>query len=112
MRELDDREGFVHVGRVSKIQEQDHFESFVARESVRFLKNHGRQQPFFLISSFLKPHDPFMPAERFAVMYKPEDMKLPDTFKVTVLTLSVVSRAGRALSVPSLRVISARPFIR
>jgi choline-sulfatase len=79
-RELDDRKGFVHPGRPSKIQEQDHFESFVARESVRFLKNHGRRQPFFLISSFLKPHDPFMPAERFAAMYKPEDMKLPDTW--------------------------------
>jgi choline-sulfatase len=79
-RTLDDRQGFVHVGRASRIPEQDHFESFVARESVRFLKNHGRRQPFFLISSFLKPHDPFMPAGRFAAMYKPEDMKLPDSW--------------------------------
>jgi choline-sulfatase len=79
-RTPDQREGFVHLGRVSKIPEQDHFESFVARESVRFLKNHGRRQPFFLISSFLKPHDPFMPAERFAAMYKAEDMRLPDSW--------------------------------
>src|SRR5204863_8187555 len=87
-RDLDDREGFVHVGRPSKMAEQDHFESFVARESVRFLKNHARRQPFFLISSFLKPHDPFMPAERFAAMYKPEDMKLPDTWgKVDLSTV-------------------------
>jgi choline-sulfatase len=78
-RELDDRQGAVAVGRASKIPEQDHFESFVARESIRFLKNHGNQ-PFFLVSSFLKPHDPFMPATRFAEMFRPEDMKLPDTW--------------------------------
>ena len=79
-REKDTRAGPVHVGRVSKIPERDHFESFVGRESIRFLRNHGRKQPFLLISSFLKPHDPFMPAERFAKMFRPEDMKLPDTF--------------------------------
>jgi choline-sulfatase len=79
-RELDGREGPVAVGGVSKMPEADHFESFVARESVRFLQRHGRKQPFFLISSFLKPHDPFMPAARFAAMFRPEDMRLPDTW--------------------------------
>lgn len=80
VRDLDDREGPVAVGGVSKIPETDHFESFVARESVRFLKNHVKDQPFFLISSFLKPHDPFMPAKRFADMFRAEDMRLPDTW--------------------------------
>jgi choline-sulfatase len=80
-RELDDREGPVAVGAVSKMPEAQHFESFVARESVRFLKKYGtRQQPFFLISSFLKPHDPFMPAARFADMFRAENMRLPDTW--------------------------------
>lgn len=79
VREKDAREGPVHVGRISKIPEPEQFDSFVARESIRFLKNHGGR-PFFLISSFLKPHDPFMPAERFAAMFRPEDMKLPDTW--------------------------------
>jgi choline-sulfatase len=79
LRELDDRQGPVHVGRASKMAEEDHFESFVARESVRFLRNHGRR-PFFLVSSFLKPHDPFMPAERFARMFRAEDMKIPQTW--------------------------------
>src|SRR5579875_667863 len=61
--------------------EQDHFESFVARESVRFLRRYGhRDQPFLLICSFLKPHDPFMPAARFANMFRAEDMRLPDTW--------------------------------
>src|SRR5258708_33106046 len=85
-RELDDREGPVDVGRASKIAEQDHFESFVARETVRFLKDHGKRQPFFLIGSFLKPHDPLMPAERFARMFRAEDMRLPDTWGKVDLT--------------------------
>jgi choline-sulfatase len=79
-REKDGREGAVAVGGISRIPEQDQFESFVARESIRFLRTHGRKQPFFLISSFLKPHDPFMPSERFARLYRPEDMRVPDTW--------------------------------
>lgn len=79
-RENDGRKGAVAVGRVSKIPEDHQFDSFVARESIRFLKQHSRQQPFFLVTSFLKPHDPFMPAQRFADMFHPEDMKLPATY--------------------------------
>jgi len=79
-READGREGSVAVGRVSRIPEEYQFESFVSRESVRFLNRFGKQQPFFLIASFLKPHDPFMPIERFARMFRPEDMRLPDTW--------------------------------
>ena len=87
-RELDDRRGPVAVGGVSKIPEQDHFESFVARESVRFLKNFGRDRPFLLIASFLKPHDPFMPAARFAKMFRAEDMRLPASWgKVDLKTV-------------------------
>ncbi len=78
--ERDNREGYTSVGRISALAEEDHFESFVARESTRFLRDHGKQQPFFLVSSFLKPHDPFMPAERFAKMFRAGDMKLPETW--------------------------------
>ena len=105
-REKDSREGFVHVGRVSKVPERDHFESFVARESVRFLKNHGARQPFFLVSSFLKPHDPFMPAERWAGMYRPEDMKLPDTWgkaDLAKLPKQIVESIRQGGATPELR---------
>lgn len=85
-RTLDSRQGPVAVGRASEIPEQDHFESFTARETVRFLRMHGKAQPFFAICSFLKPHDPFMPARSFAAMFRPEDMKLPKTWgKVDLL---------------------------
>lgn len=81
-RASDGREGPVSVGSVSLLEEQDHFESFVARESMRFLRRYGKtEQPFFLISSFLKPHDPFMPARRFAEMFDPDKMQLPVSYQ-------------------------------
>jgi choline-sulfatase len=79
-RTPDGRQGSVAVGGASRMAEEDHFESFVARETVRFLRQHGRQQPFFAISSCLKPHDPFLPAARFAALFRPEDIQLPPTW--------------------------------
>ena len=94
-RETDGRRGQVSVGRISKIPEEEHFDAFVARESVRFLKEHSRKQPFFLITSFLRPHDPFMPSARFAEMFRPEDMKLPPTWgKVNLDTVPKEIRAS------------------
>lgn len=102
VREKDDREGPVHVGRVSKLAEPDHFESFVARESIRFLREHGKRQPFVLIASFLKPHDPLMPAERFARMFRPQDMRLPDTWgKVDLATVPGEIRASIERNAPT-----------
>jgi choline-sulfatase len=79
-RTLDGRKGLVHVGRASLIAERDHFESYVSRESVRFLNKFARNHPFFLVASYLKPHDPFMPPKRHAEMFAPSDMRLPDTY--------------------------------
>ena len=63
------------------MEEEEHFDSFVARESIRFLENYsGEGEPFFLVTSFLKPHDPFMPAKRFAAMFEAEKMELPETW--------------------------------
>jgi choline-sulfatase len=102
VRDLDDREGPVAVGGVSNMAEPDHFESFVARESVRFLKNHSKDQPFFLISSFLKPHDPFMPVARFANMFRPEDMRLPDTWgKVNLNEIPAAVRRSIEANTPT-----------
>jgi choline-sulfatase len=58
------------------LPEEDHFESFVARETIRFLEAY-RDEPFFVTASFLKPHNPFSPPAEYAAMYRPEDMPLP-----------------------------------
>ncbi len=78
--ENDGRKGRTHLGRVSKLAEEDHFDSFVARESIEYLKTHARQGPFFLVTSFLKPHQPFMPAARFAALYRAGEMRLPESW--------------------------------
>lgn len=110
-RTLDGRAGSVAVGRVSLLEEKDHFESFVARESVRFLRNYGNAgQPFFLISSFLKPHDPFMPAARFAAMFRPEQMQLPPSYgkaDKSKLPRQVVASINFNGPTPELRDLSA-----
>jgi choline-sulfatase len=80
-RKFDGRLGPVAVGKASEMAEADHFESFVARESIHFLEAYGKSdEPFFLVTSFLKPHDPFMPAERFANMFREQDMSLPPSW--------------------------------
>jgi len=81
LRTPDGRLGTVAVGRPSVMEEPDHFDNFVARESVRFLEDYAdKDEPFLLVSSFLKPHDPFMPAKRFAEMFDPKQMQLPATW--------------------------------
>lgn len=85
-RTLDGRLGSVAVGRPSLMKEEDHFESFVARESIRFLETYATEnQPFLLISSLLKPHDPFMPTKRFAEMFEADNMKLSKTWNKATL---------------------------
>ncbi len=92
VRDLDNREGSVAVGRVSKIPEQDQFESFVARESVSFLASTAAANNLFFSSDF-KPHDPFTPAARFANMFRAEDIQLPDTWgKVNLSTVPAAVR--------------------
>jgi len=86
-RTPDGRQGTVAVGRPSEIAEQDHFDNFVARESVRFLEDYAHgDEPFLLVTSFLKPHDPFMPATRFASMFDAEQMQLSPTWGKVDLT--------------------------
>jgi choline-sulfatase len=80
-REREGRLGPVAVGRPSVMEEEDHFERFVADQTIRFLETYAQgDQPFLLVSSFLKPHNPFMPAKRFADMFQPEEMKLSPTW--------------------------------
>ena len=57
------------------LPEEDHFESFVARETIRFLETY-RDEPLFVVASFLKPHNPFAPPAEFAARYRAEDMPL------------------------------------
>ena len=54
------------------LDEPDHFESFIARETIRFMRTY-RDEPLFMVASFLKPHNPFAPPTEYDT-YRPEDM--------------------------------------
>jgi len=58
------------------LDEPDHFESFVARETIRFLETY-RDEPLFVVASFLKPHNPFAPPAEYAALYRAAEMPLP-----------------------------------
>ena len=60
----------------SDLEAEDQFDAFVARESAKFIRQY-RDQPFFLISGFLKPHAPFFPPREHAARYPVESMELP-----------------------------------
>jgi choline-sulfatase len=60
----------------SQLDAEDHLAMFVVREAVKFLHQY-RDQRFFLVASFMKPHTPlFAPAE-WAARYPVDDVVLP-----------------------------------
>ena len=70
---------YMRTGRPSPMPEEDHQDSWVARER-RFIKNYAGKKPLFLIASFLKPHCPFTPPARFIDPDWKQKMRLPDTY--------------------------------
>jgi len=61
----------------SRLEPEDHLDMFIAREAAKFLSTY-RQQPFFLVASFLKPHSPFYPPRQWAEKYPVDKMTLPE----------------------------------
>jgi choline-sulfatase len=60
----------------SELIADDHIDAFVARESSKFIRAH-KDQPFFLVAGFLRPHAPFHPPKDFAAWYPAENTRLP-----------------------------------
>ena len=61
----------------SKLEAEDHLDMFIAREAAKFITRY-RSQPFFLLTSFMKPHSPFYPPREWAEKYPVEKMELPE----------------------------------
>jgi len=56
--------------------EELHATHWTGTTAVRFLQQYDRKEPFFLKVSFIRPHSPYDPPERFFKMY--EDAPLPE----------------------------------
>jgi len=61
----------------SPLEPEDHLDMFVARATAKFLKRY-RDQRFFLVASFMKPHPPFHPPRPWSDQYPVHEMELPD----------------------------------
>lgn len=58
-------------------EERLHPTNWVANESIRFLKTRDRSQPFFLMSSFVRPHQPFDAPASYLAMYENKTLREP-----------------------------------
>ena len=61
----------------SQIEPEDQLDMFIARETVKFLRRY-RQQPFFLVAGFMRPHPPLHPPRPWAGRYPVDRIELPD----------------------------------
>ena len=70
-------EKFNFDSMASRLEPEDHLDMFIAREGAKFLHTY-REQPFFLVASFMKPHSPFYPPRQWAEKYPVDKMTLPE----------------------------------
>ena len=54
--------------------------TFIAQEACAFLDDQRAGDPFLLVMSFPDPHHPFCPPGRYAEMYDPAEVILPESF--------------------------------
>ncbi|UCC69760.1 MAG: arylsulfatase [Armatimonadota bacterium] len=63
-----------HRSRVYVLPEELHPTHWTGQTAVRFIEGYQRQDPLFLKVSFVRPHSPYDPPQRFWDMYRDEDM--------------------------------------
>ncbi|MFC1761610.1 sulfatase-like hydrolase/transferase, partial [Planctomycetota bacterium] len=63
------------------ITQGTHSSTLFANCAVNWLNNYEKDNPFFLYTAFLAPHDPRSMPEEFQNLYDPASIKLPDNFE-------------------------------
>jgi arylsulfatase len=58
-------------------EERLHPTNWVTERSLRFLAGRDRQVPFFLMTSYVRPHQPFDAPEKYLRMYEGKSMRPP-----------------------------------
>jgi arylsulfatase A-like enzyme len=91
------------TGEPWPLAEADYPDIRIGDEAVRYIEQHDRTsaaQPFFLLSSFLSPHPPFDPPQRFldAVPYEENDdfIQCPDSPAMDAATRQRLWKLRRA----------------
>jgi arylsulfatase A-like enzyme len=71
------RSEYYYIPQPSQFKPEDHQSSWVADRSIEFLKNRDTSRPFFLWSSWVKPHPPFESPTPWSKLYRPEEVGHP-----------------------------------
>lgn len=71
------RSEFYYIPQPSQLPARLHQSHWIADRSLQFLEQRDRSRPFFLWSSFIKPHPPFESPGPWNRLYKPPEMPLP-----------------------------------
>ncbi len=71
------RSEYYYLPQVSQLPAKAHHSYWVADRSIEFLQNQPRDQPFFLWSSFIKPHPPFESPTPWNKLYRAAEMPMP-----------------------------------
>ena len=60
----------------SAFPEKHHQTTWIGNRSINYLTEHSTDRPFFLWTSFVRPHSPFATPVPYDTMYNPDDMPL------------------------------------
>lgn len=71
------RSEYYYLPQPSQLPARLHNSTWVADRSLSFLQTRDQDRPFFLWSSFIKPHPPFESPVPWNRLYKPMEMPLP-----------------------------------
>ena len=66
-----------YVPQISQLPARLHNTTWTADRSIDFLDRRDRQRPFFLWTSFIRPHPPFDPPTPWNKLYRGPEMPLP-----------------------------------
>jgi arylsulfatase A-like enzyme len=78
----------------SPFSAEAHVESYVTRESIRFMEQH-RDERFLLVCSYFKPHDPMTPPAEFWDLYAGREIPAPPRMETEDAALPAAMRNRR-----------------
>lgn len=71
------RSDMYYIPQPSQLPARLHNNTWVAQKSIDFLKNRDTEKPFFLMTSFIKPHPPFEAPVPWNKLYRCNQMEEP-----------------------------------
>lgn len=71
------RSEYYYIPQPSQLPARLHHTAWTVDKSIEFLKNRDYNRPFFLMTSFIKPHPPFESPTPFNKLYRAAEMPLP-----------------------------------